>query len=85
MKNFVRESISLKRNQTKLTQRQFGEVELTEFNNIDCDGAPILECFPSIGYVAVMAGKQIVKTLKLPLIGIINSEHFQVRSLHYKY
>src|SRR4051812_13376674 len=25
-----------------------------------------------------MAGKQIVKTLKLPLVGIIHSEHFQV-------
>lgn len=58
--------------------RPCGEVELTEYESIDCDGAPILQCFPSIGYVSVMAGKQIVKTLKLPLVGIIRSEHFQV-------
>lgn len=58
--------------------RPFGEVELTEFSEIDCNGAVILECFPSVGLVAPLCGKNIVKALKLPLIGVIESEHFPV-------
>lgn len=58
--------------------REFGDVVLSEFDNIDVDGAPIIESFPSIGLVGVLTGKQIVKTLKLPLVGVIRLEHFQV-------
>jgi len=57
--------------------REFGDVVLSEFDNIDVDGAPIIESFPSIGLVGVLTGKQIVKTLKLPLIGVLRLEHFQ--------
>jgi len=59
-------------------KRQIGEVELTEFNEINCKGAIILECFPFVGLVAPLCGKNIVKALKLPLIGVIESEHFPV-------
>jgi len=59
-------------------KRECGEVELTEFVEINCDGAVILECFPHVGLVAPLCGKNIVKALKLPLIGIIESEHFPV-------
>jgi predicted ATP-grasp superfamily ATP-dependent carboligase len=59
-------------------KRQIGEVELTEFNEINCKGAVILECFPFVGLVAPLCGKNIVKALKLPLIGVIESEHFPV-------
>jgi len=58
--------------------RPFGDVSLTEFASIDCDGAAIVECFPSVGLLGVMTGKHLVKHLKLPLIGILQSEHFPV-------
>lgn len=62
-------------------KRPCGEVELTEFSDINCDGAVILECFPSVGLVAPLCGKNIVRALKLPLIGVIESEHFPVFSI----
>lgn len=61
-------------------KREFGDVVLCEFENIDCDGAPVIESFPSIGLVGVLTGKQIVKTLKLPLIGVIQLESLEVES-----
>jgi predicted ATP-grasp superfamily ATP-dependent carboligase len=59
-------------------KREFGEVVLCEFENCDCDGAPVIESFPSIGLVGVLTGKQIVKTLNLPLIGVIQLENLEV-------
>jgi len=53
------------------------DMEVVEFVGIECDGAPVIEAFPSIGVVAVIVGKEIVKTLGLPLIGIIKSSLFQ--------
>jgi len=38
----------------------------------------VIISFPSIGLVGVLTGKQIVKTLQLPLIGIIKVQQFQV-------
>jgi len=38
----------------------------------------VLECFPFVGLVAPLCGKNIVKALKLPLIGVLESEHFPV-------
>jgi len=58
--------------------RPFGEVTLTEFATIECDGAAIVECFSSVGLLGIMTGKHLVKHLKLPLIGILQSEHFPV-------
>jgi len=54
-------------------------VVLTEFDNIsNVTRAPIVEAFPSIGLVSVMTGKQLIKALKLPIVGVIQSDHFQV-------
>jgi len=58
--------------------REFGVVHLFEFDNMSCCGAPVIISFPSIGLVGVLTGKQIVKTLNLPLIGIIKVQQFQV-------
>eukprot|EP01128_Nolandella_sp_AFSM9_P010117 TRINITY_DN6943_c0_g1_i1.p1 TRINITY_DN6943_c0_g1~~TRINITY_DN6943_c0_g1_i1.p1 ORF type:complete len:448 (-),score=159.42 TRINITY_DN6943_c0_g1_i1:106-1371(-) len=66
----------VKRNQVFL-ERQFNEVKVVEFEGIDCNGAPLLEGFPSIGLVSVIAAKELVKILNLPLIGIIKAEDFQ--------
>eukprot|EP01126_Amoeba_proteus_P010634 TRINITY_DN1416_c0_g2_i4.p1 TRINITY_DN1416_c0_g2~~TRINITY_DN1416_c0_g2_i4.p1 ORF type:complete len:453 (+),score=126.04 TRINITY_DN1416_c0_g2_i4:73-1431(+) len=66
----------VKRSEVHMT-REFGEVVLSEFENIDCDGAPVIESFPSIGLVGVLTGKQIVKSLKLPLIGVIQLQNLE--------
>jgi len=58
-------------------ERMVDDMEVVEFVGIDCDGAAVLEAFPSVGVVAVIVGKEIVKTLELPLIGIIKSDGFQ--------
>ena len=52
-------------------------MEVIEFVGIDVDGAPVLEAFPSIGLVSVIVGKEIVKLLDLPLVGIVKSTAFQ--------
>jgi hypothetical protein len=39
-----------------LTEVTRADVTLVEFSNIDCDGAPIVDAFPSTGVVSVLAG-----------------------------
>eukprot|EP01125_Pyxidicula_operculata_P003015 TRINITY_DN130_c0_g1_i1.p1 TRINITY_DN130_c0_g1~~TRINITY_DN130_c0_g1_i1.p1 ORF type:complete len:407 (-),score=139.10 TRINITY_DN130_c0_g1_i1:81-1301(-) len=67
----------VKRCKVFMTQ-DIGEVSISEFTNCDVDGAPIIECFSSIGLVSVLTGKQLIKDLNLPLIAVLQSEHFQV-------
>lgn len=51
--------------------REFEDVQLFEFENIKCSGAPVIMSFPSIGMVGVLSGRQMVKTLNLPQIGVL--------------
>jgi len=72
------EVFGLVKRQVVHMNREFDVVHLFEFDNISCDGAPVIISFPSVGLVGVLTGKQIVKTLNLPLIGIIKVQQFQV-------
>ncbi|ELR13463.1 uncharacterized protein ACA1_245660 [Acanthamoeba castellanii str. Neff] len=56
-----------------LTEVTRADVTLVEFTNIDCDGAPIVDAFPSTGVVSVLAGMQLVKSMGLPLVGVLKS------------
>jgi len=51
--------------------REFEDIQLFEFENIKCSGATVVISFPSIGLVGVLSGRQMVKTLNLPLIGVL--------------
>jgi len=37
-------------------QATYGKLTLQELEHINCDGAPILDAFPSTGVVSVLAG-----------------------------
>lgn len=56
-----------------ILKAHFGKITLYEFDSIDCDGAAVVEAFPSIGLVSVLTGMQLVKHMKIPLIGAIAS------------
>eukprot|EP01124_Arcella_intermedia_P011900 TRINITY_DN1826_c0_g1_i2.p1 TRINITY_DN1826_c0_g1~~TRINITY_DN1826_c0_g1_i2.p1 ORF type:complete len:282 (-),score=56.25 TRINITY_DN1826_c0_g1_i2:519-1364(-) len=72
------EVIGLVKRQVVYMTREFDHVQLCEFDAISCTGAPVIISFPSIGLVGVLTGKQIVKTLGLPLIGVIKVQQLQV-------
>jgi predicted ATP-grasp superfamily ATP-dependent carboligase len=54
-----------------LLQREFGGVELSEFTNIDCSGAPIVSGFPSDGMASVLLANYFIEELGLPLVAQI--------------
>ncbi|KAL6064919.1 putative ABC transporter, partial [Balamuthia mandrillaris] len=60
-----------------IMKQDFGEdLTLLEFESIDCDGAPVIDAFPSVGVVSILTGMQLIKDMKLPLIGVLTSPLF---------
>ncbi|MEM3341939.1 MAG: hypothetical protein QW728_04535, partial [Thermoplasmata archaeon] len=53
--------------------KTYGSIVVREFEGIDCDGAPVLEGFPSTGLVSTICASYIVDSLNLPVIGVISS------------
>eukprot|EP00762_Andalucia_godoyi_P002560 ANDGO_03402.mRNA.1 hypothetical protein len=53
-----------------------GMVTVREFDNMDCDGAFILEGFPAEGVTAILTAQFFVDALNLPLIGDMVSTEF---------
>jgi len=65
-----------------VSSRPFGEqVELREFENIDCDGAPILEGFPAVSLTPIIVANYLAEQLQLPFIGDIICNEFPARSI----
>ncbi|KAL9646926.1 hypothetical protein ABK040_013785 [Willaertia magna] len=59
-------------------KNKVGKVVLREFETMECDGAVVIEGFPSEeGMTAIMTANYIIKQLKLPLVGDIVSPYFQ--------
>jgi len=52
---------------------------IKEFSSIDCDGASIIEGFPSMTLTSLLTTNYLQEQLELPLIGVITSPEFPPR------
>jgi len=57
------------------------DFELHLKQKVDLRGASVVEGFPSVGLVSVLAANYLVEQLKLPKIGCITSRYFPVTSI----
>lgn len=65
------------RNRPKvLFEHQVDEVVIREYTNIDIEGALIVEGFPAEGVGSILTAQFLVESLKLPLVGDVDSPSF---------
>lgn len=57
------------------------EPKIHEYKKVDLKGATVIDGFPSVGFVSTIVGNYLINTLKLELIGIVDSKDFPPISL----
>jgi predicted ATP-grasp superfamily ATP-dependent carboligase len=67
---------NIENRQKVLFEHNVGDITLREYDNIDVDGAYLLEGFPSEGITAILTAQFFTEALNLPLVGDILSDAF---------